>query len=288
MTTRRNLFRSAVLLGGTALFRSSQIFSQKPKPVTDSNQIYSTMLGWQIGPHCYSFRLFPFTEAIKKCVLVGAKSFEISSGQKLVANRDVKTNLNMSRDDFKLFQKIIADNGCVPQVMGICPAERKHFDFAAELGVSTLNTEAPFERLEEINQFADEYKINVALHNHPKPSIYWNPDIILARLKNCGSRVGACCDTGHWVRSGLNPVECIKKLGNRIFSFHIKDIDEKHIDVPLGRGIGQIADILKTTASQHVRAVFSVEYESSWENNVPQIAEGIRFFHQTSKEIISS
>ncbi|MDR0338399.1 MAG: sugar phosphate isomerase/epimerase [Planctomycetaceae bacterium] len=290
MITRRNILRSAVLLGGATTLGSATVFSQESKPATDvdSDLIYSTMLGWKIGPHCYSFRLFPFDVAIKKCVAVGARSFEISSGQKLVAGREVKTNLNMSKSDLKLFRKILVDNSCTPHVMGICPAERKHFDFAAELGVSVLNTEAPFERLEEINQLADEYKINVALHNHPKPSIYWNPDIILERLKNCGSRMGACCDTGHWVRSGLDPVECIKKLGNRIFSFHIKDINEKHIDVPLGSGICQIADVLKTTALQHIRAVFSVEYESSWENNVPQIAEGIRFFHQTAKEIMLS
>jgi sugar phosphate isomerase/epimerase len=39
-----------------------------------------------------------------------------------------------------------------------------------------------------------------------------------------GKRIGACCDTGHWVRSGLHPVECLKKLEGRILGFHLKDV----------------------------------------------------------------
>lgn len=285
--SRRSLIQKASLLCG-ALFLNKQIVMAQEvsfDPVDEKETIYTTMLGWKIGPHCYSFRLFPFEEAVKKCIAVGAKSFEISTSQRLVAGRDVKVGPDMSKEDFKLYQKLCADNACVPHVMGICNATRKHFDFAAALGVSVMNSEVGFDRLHEVNKLADEYKINVALHNHPKPSIYWNPDIVLEKLKDCGSRIGACCDTGHFVRSGLDPVESVRKFGNRIFSFHIKDIDEKHRDVPLGKGICKIAEILNAAAKNRVRAVFSLEYESSWENNMPQIAEGIRFFHETTRQI---
>ena len=35
---------------------------------------------------------------------------------------------------------------------------------------------------------------------------------------------GPCCDTGHSGRSGLDPVEMMKKLQGRILAFHWKDI----------------------------------------------------------------
>ncbi len=31
-------------------------------------------------------------------------------------------------------------------------------------------------------------------------------------VKDRDMRIGACADTGHWVRSGLNPVDCLKIL----------------------------------------------------------------------------
>ena len=33
---------------------------------------------------------------------------------------------------------------------------------------------------------------------------------LLDLCKGRGKRIGACCDTGHWVRSGLDPVACLK------------------------------------------------------------------------------
>ena len=58
--------------------------------------------------------------------------------------------------------------------------------------------------------------------------------------KDRSKRIGACADTGHWLRSGLNPLECLKKLEGRIISLHFKDLNEKgpsaH-DVPWETGV---------------------------------------------------
>ena len=77
-----------------------------------------------------------------------------------------------------------------------------------------------------VEKLCDEYGISVAIHNHPKPSsVYWNPQKVVEVTRAAASGLH-CCDTGHWVRSGLKPVDCLKLLEGRIISFHLKDVDE--------------------------------------------------------------
>ena len=87
----------------------------------------------------------------------------------------------------------------------------------------------------------------MAIHDHPKPSHYWNPDTVLEAVKGRTPLMGACADTGHWLRSGLTPLDCIKKLEGRIISFHFKDLNkpgnDAH-DVPWGTGVCDVPGML--------------------------------------------
>lgn len=290
MTTRRDMLKSAAALGTAAFFgtqlTSGTVSAQENSSSYDPNTIFSSLLGWRIGPQIYSFNRFPFDEAIKKVKQTGAMSFELYSGQRLTKDGDVKVGPGMSKDNIKRFKELCAEAGCVPHAMGVCGADRAHADFASAIGISNINVEPGFDRLPEVNKIAEEYNLNIGLHNHPKPSIYWDPNLVAEKLKDCGPRVGACCDTGHWLRSGLDPLECIKILKGRIFSFHIKDLNKDKRDIPLGKGECKIEEILREVAAQGVRAPFSIEYESDWDNNVGFVTEGIKFFNETAKKIV--
>lgn len=37
-------------------------------------------------------------------------------------------------------------------------------------------------------------------------------------------RARPCCDVGQWARSDLKPVECLRKLKDRVISFHLQDV----------------------------------------------------------------
>ncbi|MDR3199402.1 MAG: sugar phosphate isomerase/epimerase [Planctomycetaceae bacterium] len=291
MTTRREILHNTVLFGTTVLFGSQLLTPASAQEEPNSqNKTYADILGWKIGPQIYSFNRFPFDEAVKKVRACGVAGFELFSGQKLSKEIDVKVGPDLlkpeNKNAFKQFRELLAENECVPHAMGVCPGNREHFEFAAAAGISVLNCEPAFNQLAEINKLAEEYRISVGLHNHPKPSIYWDPQTVLDQLKDCSTRIGACCDTGHWYRSGLDPLECVKKFKGRIVSFHIKDLNEDKRDIPLGKGVCKIGDILKECAAQRVNAPFSIEYESDWDNNQPLVAEGIRFFRQTAKNIV--
>ncbi|MDR1485424.1 MAG: sugar phosphate isomerase/epimerase [Planctomycetaceae bacterium] len=287
---RREMLHTAAFVGGASALGvwggTSSLFAAEDKPVKDA----VAKLGWQIGPQIYSFNRFPFDVAIKKVKETGSTSFELYSGQPLSKDNRVQVGPKLKDDNFKIFQDLINETGCKPHSMGVCPADRAHFEFAVKIGIRVLNVEPAFSKIAEVNKLAEEYKIRVGLHNHPKPSIYWDPEIVLEQLKDSGEWLGACCDTGHWLRSGLDPLESVKKFKGRIVSFHIKDLVKQgnHFTfVPLGKGDCKIAEILREVADQKVKGPFSIEYEQDWNNNVKPITESVNFFRETADKLAS-
>jgi sugar phosphate isomerase/epimerase len=165
---------------------------------------------------------------------------------------------------------------------------RKIFEFCKEMGVTAIVAEPPAPAFDMIEKLCDEYAINVTIHNHPGPkSGYWEPEKVLAACKGRGKRIGACCDTGHWVRSGLNVVECLKKLEGRILGFHLKDVIEKGKpearDVPLGEGKADYAAVLKELKRQNYQGVLAIEYEHDSPALKDDVAKCVAFVENTAK-----
>jgi len=170
-------------------------------------------------------------------------------------------------------------------------ASRKIFDFAKDMGVETIQAEPDEASMEMLDKLCQEYKIGIGIHNHPKPSHYWDPDIVLAACKGRSSWIGSCADTGHWVRSGLDPLACLKKLEGRIRSVHFKEIDtsgKEPVDAIWGRAQGRAGAQLEELHRQGFKGVFAIEYEADWENNMPQIAGCIAFFNKKAGELAAS
>ena len=297
MITRREMLRGSLALGGAALF-APHLFAAVAVP---EDRKFTEQLGWKIGPQIYSFNRFPFDEAIKLVAACGATSFEQYTGQKI--SRDININVGPdllkpeNKDALKKVKDLLAEAGCKMHAVGVCGSGKADFDFAAEFEIPLLNTEPDFDKnpgvIAEVSKRAEEYKINVGLHNHPKPSRYWDPDVVLVQLKDASPRVGACCDTGHWLRSGLNPLECIKKLKGHITGFHIKDLKKSgngyDANCVMGQGEVGIAEILKEVATYNIKDLpFSIEFEADWDKNQPSVAECVKFFDATAKQIVVS
>ena len=149
-------------------------------------------------------------------------------------------------------KKKLADADVKLLSFGVIPSQepgkyRKFFDFAKDMGIETIVAEPEEDAFDALEKLCEEYQINLAIHDHPKPSHYWNLDTVLKVCKGRSKRIGACADTGHWMRSGLNPVECLKKLEGRIIEFHFKDINKaapKAYDVPWGTGVCDVKGML--------------------------------------------
>ncbi len=256
-------------------------------------------LGWRVGCQAYSFNRFTFYEAVDKTASIGLKYIEAYPGQRLSKDKpeDVTFDQNMSPELQKEVLAYLASKGVTLVnygVVGISKDEaeaRKLFDFAKAMGVETIVSEPAKNQLSAIAKLADEYGIKVAIHNHPKPSMYWDYKSVLKATDGLSKSVGSCADTGHWPRSGVDPKEAVIALADagRITSLHFKDLNEfgnpKAHDVVWGQGVCNVKDILAELKKRDVKAVFSIEYEHNWDNSLPEISQCVRAFEEFAKEL---
>jgi sugar phosphate isomerase/epimerase len=209
-------------------------------------------------------------------------------GQKLSPSNSAIFGPKLSAENRKEVKKHLADKGVKLVNMGVGPYDRDAFEFAKDMGIETLVSE-PKPRPEEfdaIDKLCEEYKINLALHDHPRPSTYWSPDIVLKVCEGRSKRIGACCDTGHWMRSDIKPVDALKKLEGRIISFHMKDLNEygmKAHDVPWGTGRGDVKGMLTEVKRQGIKPVFSMEYEHQF--TMADLAQCVAYFDKVAVEL---
>ncbi len=92
--------------------------------------------------------------------------------------------------------------------------------------------------------------------------------------------MGVCADTGHWMRSEIQPVEALKVLEGRIVSCHLKDLNKFAIegrDVPFGLGLGNVKAVLDELNRQSFGGNIAIEYENNWDHSVPDVAQCIGF-----------
>lgn len=253
---------------------------------------------WRLANMAYTYRNFTLFETIDKTKEVGLKNLETFSWQKIGKDfKDMPFNQDAPADVLKKVTSKMEEagvkfSGFYFHELGKDEAVTvKVFEFCKQMKIPTIICEPPPASFDMLDKLANEYKVNVAVHNHPGPtdkSPYWNPDEVLKQVKGHGSRIGMCVDTGHWVRSGLDPIECLKKCEGKIIQLHLKDIKEakkESPDVPWGTGIGNVEAQLKELDRQNFTGVFSMEYESNPENPTPDVKKCIEFFRTTAKKL---
>jgi sugar phosphate isomerase/epimerase len=280
----------AIGLGFGLLSGTSNVFAEETAPGAP----HAEKIGWRLGCQAYSFNRFTFFDAVDKTASVGLKYIEAYPGQRLSKDNSAAIGENLSADDRKIVKKKLADSGVKLVNYGVCglskneAESRKVFEFAKDMGIETIVSEPGEDAMETLDKLCGEFDINVAIHNHPKPSHYWNPDTVLKAVEGRSKRIGACTDTGHWVRSGLKPLECLKKMEGRIISLHFKDLNElspaAH-DVPWGTGVSNVKEMLAEIHRQGIKAVFSIEYEYHWDNSLPEIAQCVANFDKFAAEL---
>jgi len=249
-------------------------------------------LGWELGFQAWTFHIYPFAEALVKGDSCGLSIVEAYAGQEIGGGIEGTTDFTMDQATRDKMKELLAANGMKIKAYGVVVAEDstgwiKLFDFAKDMGIEVITSEPTRKDLDLVEKLADEYNIKVAFHNHPAPSLYWNPDTALLALNNRSKNLGVCADIGHWVRSGLDPVECLKKLEGRIIIMHFKDVSDKSpesYDVPWGTGVIDVPAVLAELKRQGYRGLFDIEYEHNWTNNVPEIKESVKnFYDMTAK-----
>ena len=284
MTRQLLVLTSALLLAGCAEPR------QHAAALPPAEQ-----LGWQMAIHERTFEKFTIYEAIDKTADLGLNYMSLSANVKLDAKTSVATSKLTDEQIAAIQQHLTAKGITLVNAYVPLPANearcRKEFEFAKKMRIDVLVGEPAQDALDTVEKLCKEFNIKVAIHDHPQPSHYWNPQAVLDAIKGRGPLMGACADTGHWIRSGLDPVECLKTLQGHVICLHFKDLAEKNPkshDVPWGTGVGNCKGMMAELQRQGFHGAFCVEYEYHFENNLSEVTDCVKFFNATCAELAAS
>lgn len=149
--------------------------------------------------------------------------------------------------------------------------------------------------------FAKAHGVNkIALELHPGFCVY-NTESLLKLREAVGPEIGANFDPSHLIWQGMDPVACIRKMGDAIFHFHAKDtkidmyntavngvLDTKHYSDEIHRswvfrslGYGssvekwkEMVSMLQLVGYNHV---MSIEHEDSYMSSKEGLEKAISF-----------
>lgn len=239
----------------------------------------------------WTFNRFTAEQAISMARQAGSEAIELFPGQLLSQSRgDAKVGPDMGDENTEALKGYLVKAGVRAVAFGVTgiskdPNEaRKLFRWAKSLGILVINTESA-EAIDTIEMMVKEFDLKVGFHDHPKrandPNYrMWDPNYVLSLVKDRDKRIGGCADTGHWVRSGLKPVDALKILHGRVVSSHLKDLHEFAMsghDVPFGLGVSNVPGILDSFTKMGMTGPVSVEYEHNWDTNLAEVAQCIGF-----------
>lgn len=254
--------------------------------------------GWKIAMQSYTFHMFSVLEAFDKCQELGIKYIEIYPGHKLGEGYgDLSFGPDLDAQTLKKIQREASSRGLKIVGSGVYVSDSKEdwnrfFQMAKVLKMDYVTCEPNPELWDHVETLSKKYGIQVAVHNHPRPSTYWNPDALLQHIQSRAKGIGSCADIGHWNRQGLDEMECLRKLGSRLITFHFKDIAPKRAneaeqsDVIWGTGCLQLKQILTYLRDMKWKGYLAVEYEANWMNSVPDIRKCLQYFDTLSSEVL--
>ncbi len=240
------------------------------------------------GCQAYTFKSYSLLEALDKIAAAGGKTVEFFPGHKFSKDSDAKFDHNSSPEQRQTVKDKMKALGLTPTGYGVVrltsnEAEcRQIFGFAKDMGISIIVCEPAADAFDVIEKMVKEFDIKMAIHNHPKKPLdrsylYWDPEYVLSLVKDRDPRMGACADIGHWVRSGIKPVDAIRLLKGRIFDSHIKDLTEfgnpKAHDLIWGTGQSDVPAALNAFAEVGFYGPLHAEYEYNWETNVDDVTQ---------------
>lgn len=243
-----------------------------------------------VGVQAWTFNRFTLYEAVERARKAGARTIEMFPGQKLRPGSDLTVGPSLPESENLALLAHLKTHDVAPVAYGVTgvPTEpdqaRVLFRWAKRMGIGVVNTES-VEAIDTIEAMVKEFDVKVGFHDHPKrpddPSYrLWDPEYVYDLVKARDKRIGACADTGHWVRSGIKPVDAIRSLKGRIVSSHLKDLTAFELgahDVPFGTGVSDMAGILGAFVRIGFRGPASVEYEHNWDDNVSDVAACLGF-----------
>jgi sugar phosphate isomerase/epimerase len=245
---------------------------------------------WKFGIALWTFHTVDFPQSLDKVDSAGLKYIEPNTFHK--AGPELKDSVigQLSPAGIEKVNSMIAGKGLICESLYIVGDSTmkswiRQFDIAKQLGVKYVTTEPPLNMWDSIDSLAGAYGIKVAIHEHWKGfSHYWDPDTTLMALKG-HPNFGVCADFGHWPKSGIDPLDAVKKLSGHIIGVHLKDIaaynDPTLKDVPVGTGVVKFPEIFAELKKQNFDGYIYIERDAEDQpSNLPSVIQEIKYYNE--------
>jgi sugar phosphate isomerase/epimerase len=229
--------------------------------------------GFKMGLQSYSLRGFKDAGvALDHTKTLGLKYWEAYSGH--IPMSAVPKHIAEQRE-------LLASRGVTLLSYGVMRFDadenksRAIFDFAKGMGLVAISADPAKDKatFDLLDKLVAEYDVAIAIHNHGPGHRYDKIADVEAMVKDRHPKVGACVDTGHYLRSDENPVEAIERFGKRLFSVHLKDVKtvesggkrQKQFKI-LGEGDLDVLGCLKALKQLGYQHILAIEYEENPDN----------------------
>jgi sugar phosphate isomerase/epimerase len=250
---------------------------------------------WKFGVALWTFHTFNFPESLDKADSAGLKYIEPNTFHKTGPELKDSLVMQLSPAGIEKLKGLIDKKGLKAESIYIAgdstvASWKKQFDIAKGLGAKFVTAEPPVDMWDSIDSLAGAYGMKVAIHDHWKGvSRYWHPDSVLAAIKD-HPNFGACADLGHWPKSGIDPVEAVKKLKGHIIGVHLKDIaafnDPKLKDVPVGTGVVDFPAVFRELKDQQFRGHIYIERDAEDKpSNLPSVIRTVKYYNDQVSQL---
>jgi sugar phosphate isomerase/epimerase len=295
--SRRNLLKSGAALGLTVMAGI---------PIAGAKDTgASPYAGLRMGVQSYSFRSFSLEKALQMTKKLGLHYWEAYPG-----------HIPMSALPKKIadVSATVAAQGVAVMAYGVVDFDsnenkaREKFEFAKAMHAALKNNpfgvSAPYfalsanpqknkQTFDLLERLVIEYDIRIAIHNHGPGARYDKIVEVLNVLKDRHPYIGACVDTGHYLRSDEDPVDALQQFGDRLYGVHIKDVrtvvdangNRKKVFTVLGKGDLDILGCLRVLKRLKYDGSVSLEYEENADNPYSDVADSLEAVRQAAKKL---
>jgi len=283
--------QSVALLLCASLFMTS--CDDETKTTNESNTTISTIepaKDWKFGAALWTFHTMNFPESLDKVDSAGLKYIEPNTFHSAGPELKDSIIMRLSPAGIEKLRLMIAAKGLICQSIYIVGDStiiswKKQFDIAKQLGVEFVTTEPPLNMWDALDSLAGTYGIKIAIHEHWKgTSHYWDTDPTMMAI-NGHPNFYVCADLGHWPKSGVNPLEAVKKLSGHIIGIHLKDIaaynDPSLKDVPVGTGVVDFPAIFQELKRQGFKGHIYIERDAEDQpSNLPSVIQTVKYYNE--------
>ena len=231
--------------------------------------------GFPIGVQSYSLRNFDLLQTVRHIHGLGLHYAEFYSGHLPLDATDERINetLELLREaDIRLVAHGVND------FTKDDAANRRIFEFAKRSKIRNITANPQPDSFDSLDRLCAEFDIRICIHNHGPGAQYDKINDVATAVKDRHPHIGACIDTGHFIRSAEDPVKAVSDLRGRVFALHVKDEAEQNANshnVVIGTGHLDLIGLFKALRETQFPpdGSISLEYEANPDNPIEDMRQ---------------